>query len=141
LSASALSVAVILLRRSEDSPTCSVRADQIIAGTILNIGAFGLTAYFNKLIITQSGLGGAGVLPGVLLGLGARQALGLGDDKSEQAQQHCQQDGLHFNVSISSRRHAIRAAGGRQGRRMPRKYRSTLTTFDPGSILHLAVGL
>ena len=43
----------------------SVRADQIIAGTILNIGAFGLTAYFNKLIITQSGLGGAGVLPGL----------------------------------------------------------------------------
>ncbi len=48
----------------------TVRADQIIAGTILNIGALGLTAYFNRLIITPSGLGGAGVIPPVVLGLG-----------------------------------------------------------------------
>lgn len=41
----------------------SVRADQIIAGTIINIGAFGLTAYLNRLIITPSGRAGAGVLP------------------------------------------------------------------------------
>lgn len=41
----------------------TVRADQIIAGTIINIGALGLTAYFNRLIITPSGLGGAGVIP------------------------------------------------------------------------------
>lgn len=40
----------------------TVRADQIIAGTIVNIGALGLTAYFNRLIITPSGRGGAGVL-------------------------------------------------------------------------------
>ena len=48
----------------------TVRADQIIAGTILNIGALGLTAYFNRLIITPSGLGGAGVIPPLVLGLG-----------------------------------------------------------------------
>jgi simple sugar transport system permease protein len=43
----------------------TVRADQIIAGTILNIGALGLTAYFNRLIVSSSGLGGAGVIPSV----------------------------------------------------------------------------
>jgi len=48
----------------------TVRADQIIAGTILNIGALGLTAYFNRLIITPSGRGGAGVIPTVVVGLG-----------------------------------------------------------------------
>jgi simple sugar transport system permease protein len=41
----------------------SVRADQIIAGTIINIAAFGLTGYLNRLIVTPSGLGGAGVIP------------------------------------------------------------------------------
>jgi general nucleoside transport system permease protein len=41
----------------------SVRADQIIAGVFLNIFAFGLTAYLNRLIITPSGRGGAGQLP------------------------------------------------------------------------------
>jgi ABC-type uncharacterized transport system permease subunit len=45
----------------------TVRADQIIAGTILNIGALGLTSYFNRLIITPSGLGGAGVIGTVRL--------------------------------------------------------------------------
>lgn len=48
----------------------TVRADQIIAGTILNVGALGLTAYFNRLIITPSGQGGAGVVPGLVFGLG-----------------------------------------------------------------------
>ncbi len=48
----------------------TVRADQIIAGTILNIGALGLTAYINRLVITPSGRGGAGVIPPILLGLG-----------------------------------------------------------------------
>ncbi|MBM4434185.1 MAG: ABC transporter permease [Chloroflexi bacterium] len=48
----------------------TVRADQVIAGTILNVGAFGMTAYFNRLIITPSGEGGAGVIPSVVLGLG-----------------------------------------------------------------------
>ena len=48
----------------------TVRADQIIAGTILNVGALGVTAYFNRLIITPSGLGGAGVIPPLLVGLG-----------------------------------------------------------------------
>ena len=43
--------------------TVSVRADQIIAGTMMNILAFGVTGYLNRLIITPSGLGGAGVIP------------------------------------------------------------------------------
>ncbi len=43
--------------------TVSVRADQIIAGTIMNIAAFGVTGYLNRLIITPSGRGGAGVIP------------------------------------------------------------------------------
>jgi ABC-type uncharacterized transport system permease subunit len=42
--------------------TVSVRADQIIAGTMMNIAAFGLTGYLNRLIITPSGRGGAGVI-------------------------------------------------------------------------------
>src|SRR3990170_740441 len=43
--------------------TVSVRADQIVAGTMMNIAAFGVTGYLNRLIITPSGRGGAGVLP------------------------------------------------------------------------------
>ena len=39
----------------------SVRADQIIAGTIINIGALGVTGFLNRLIITPSGKGGAGI--------------------------------------------------------------------------------
>lgn len=54
--------------------TISVRADQIIAGTMMNIAAFGVTGYLNRLIITPSGKGGAGVitpfhLPGAMADL------------------------------------------------------------------------
>src|SRR5436309_8568775 len=42
--------------------TVSVRADQIIAGTMMNIAAFGVTGYLNRLVITPSGLGGGGVI-------------------------------------------------------------------------------
>jgi len=42
--------------------TVSVRADQIIAGTMMNIAAFGITGYLNRLIISPSGRGGAGVI-------------------------------------------------------------------------------
>src|SRR2546427_5604017 len=42
--------------------TVSVRADQIIAGTMMNILAFGVTGYLNRLVISPSGLGGAGVI-------------------------------------------------------------------------------
>ncbi|HKY52062.1 MAG TPA: ABC transporter permease [Candidatus Limnocylindria bacterium] len=42
--------------------TVSIRADQIIAGTMMNIAAFGVTGYLNRLIITPSGRGGAGVI-------------------------------------------------------------------------------
>ncbi len=38
----------------------SVRADQIISGTIINIAALGLTGYFNRLIITPNPRLGAG---------------------------------------------------------------------------------
>jgi simple sugar transport system permease protein len=41
----------------------TVRADQIIAGVFLNVLAVGLTAYLNRLIVTPSGRGGAGLLP------------------------------------------------------------------------------
>lgn len=40
----------------------TVRADQIIAGTMMNIAALGVTGYLNRLIITPSGKGGAGVM-------------------------------------------------------------------------------
>ena len=42
--------------------TVSVRADQIIAGTMMNIAALGVTGYLNRLIITPSGRSGAGVI-------------------------------------------------------------------------------
>ena len=41
----------------------TIRADQIIAGVFLNVFAFGLTSFLNRLIITPSGRGGAGVMP------------------------------------------------------------------------------
>ena len=41
----------------------TVRADQIIAGTMMNIAALGVTGYLNRLIISPSGRGGAGVIP------------------------------------------------------------------------------
>src|SRR2546425_2554357 len=42
--------------------TVSVRADEIFAGTMMNIAGFGVTGYLNRLVITPSGLGGAGVI-------------------------------------------------------------------------------
>src|SRR3989442_4818245 len=42
--------------------TVSVQADPIIAGTMMNIAAFGVTGYLNRLIITPSGRGGAWVI-------------------------------------------------------------------------------
>ncbi|HET8567607.1 MAG TPA: ABC transporter permease [Candidatus Limnocylindria bacterium] len=45
----------------------TVRADQIIAGTIINVAAFGVTGYFNRLIVSPSGRGGAGVIPATSL--------------------------------------------------------------------------
>ena len=42
--------------------TVTVRADQIIAGTMVNIAALGITGYLNRLVITPSGRGGAGVI-------------------------------------------------------------------------------
>jgi len=45
----------------------TVRADQVIAGTIINVAAFGVTGYLNRLVITPSGRGGAGVIPSASL--------------------------------------------------------------------------
>jgi len=52
----------------------SIRADQIISGTIINILAFGLTGYLNRLIITPNPRLGAGIFqpftpPGFLVDL------------------------------------------------------------------------
>lgn len=45
----------------------TVRADQIIAGVFLNIAALGVTGYLNRLIVSPSGKGGAGLLPQAVL--------------------------------------------------------------------------
>jgi len=42
--------------------TISIRADQIIAGVFLNVAAIGVTSYLNRIIITPTGRGGAGIL-------------------------------------------------------------------------------
>ena len=52
----------------------SIRADQIISGTIINILALGLTSYLNRLIISPNPRLGAGIfqpfaLPGFLVDL------------------------------------------------------------------------
>ena len=52
----------------------SIRADQIISGTIINIFAFGLTGYLNRLIISRNPRLGAGIFqpasaPGCLVDL------------------------------------------------------------------------
>lgn len=41
----------------------SVKADQIIGGTVINILALGGTAFFNQLLVSTSGLSGTGILP------------------------------------------------------------------------------
>jgi ABC-type uncharacterized transport system permease subunit len=56
----------------------TIRADQIIAGVFLNVLAFGLTAYLNRLIITPSGRGGAGQLPKFSLPAGVEDIPVLG---------------------------------------------------------------
>jgi simple sugar transport system permease protein len=41
----------------------TVKADQIISGTVINILAMGGTAYFNQLLVSTAGVSGARVLP------------------------------------------------------------------------------
>ena len=41
----------------------TVKADQIISGTVINILALGGTAYFNQLLVSTSGLSGTATLP------------------------------------------------------------------------------
>jgi ABC-type uncharacterized transport system permease subunit len=41
----------------------TVKADQIISGTVINILALGGTAYFNQLLVSTTGLSGAATLP------------------------------------------------------------------------------
>lgn len=47
--------------------TISIRADQIIAGVFLNVAAIGVTSYLNRIIITPTGRGGAGILQSINL--------------------------------------------------------------------------
>src|SRR6476661_3548625 len=41
----------------------TIKADQIISGTVINILALGGTAYFNQLLVSTSGLSGTDTLP------------------------------------------------------------------------------
>ena len=41
----------------------TVKADQVIGGTVINILALGGTAFFNQLLVSTSGLAGTGLLP------------------------------------------------------------------------------
>src|SRR4029077_6089849 len=41
----------------------TIKADQIISGTVINILALGGTAYFNQLLVSTSGLSGTSTLP------------------------------------------------------------------------------
>lgn len=72
LAAIALGIAVavatgVLLGLLHAWLSVTVRADQIISGVMINITAFGVTAYLNRLVITPSGRGGAGVIPPLAL--------------------------------------------------------------------------
>jgi simple sugar transport system permease protein len=49
----------------------TVKADQIISGTVINILAIGGTAYFNQLLISTAGVSGASTLPKNILGIPA----------------------------------------------------------------------
>jgi simple sugar transport system permease protein len=47
----------------------TIKADQIISGTVVNILALGGTAYFNYLLVSTSGLSGASTLPKNVFGI------------------------------------------------------------------------
>jgi simple sugar transport system permease protein len=49
----------------------TVKADQIISGTVINILAIGGTAYFNQLLVSTAGVSGASTLPRNIFGIPA----------------------------------------------------------------------
>ena len=56
-------VASMLLSTLHAWLSVTVKADQIISGTVINILALGATAYFNQLLVSTTGLSGTNVLP------------------------------------------------------------------------------
>ncbi len=56
----------------------TVKADQIISGTVINILALGGTAYFNQLLISTAGVSGARILPSDFLPTGLEDIPVLG---------------------------------------------------------------
>jgi ABC-type uncharacterized transport system permease subunit len=56
-------VSAMLLSALHAWLSISVKADQIISGTVINILALGGTAFFNRLLVSTSGLHGTDILP------------------------------------------------------------------------------
>ena len=56
-------VAAMLLSTLHAWLSISIKADQIISGTVINILALGGTAFFNQLLVSTSGLSGTNTLP------------------------------------------------------------------------------
>jgi simple sugar transport system permease protein len=56
-------VASMLLSTLHAWLSISIKADQIISGTVINILALGGTAFFNQLLVSTSGLSGTNTLP------------------------------------------------------------------------------
>jgi simple sugar transport system permease protein len=56
-------VAAMLLSTLHAWLSITIKADQIISGTVINILALGGTAFFNQLLVSTTGLSGTNVLP------------------------------------------------------------------------------
>jgi simple sugar transport system permease protein len=56
-------LAAMLLSALHAWLSITVKADQVIGGTVINILALGATAFFNQLLVSTSGLSGTGILP------------------------------------------------------------------------------
>jgi ABC-type uncharacterized transport system permease subunit len=56
-------IAAMLLSLLHAWLSITIKADQIISGTVINILALGGTAYFNQLLVSTSGLSGTSTLP------------------------------------------------------------------------------
>jgi ABC-type uncharacterized transport system permease subunit len=62
-------IATMLLSTLHAWLSITVKADQIISGTVINILALGGTAYFNQLLVSTAGVSGARTLPRNVLDL------------------------------------------------------------------------
>lgn len=60
-------VASMLLSTLHAWLSISIKADQIISGTVINILALGGTAFFNQLLVSTSGLSGTNTLPHLIV--------------------------------------------------------------------------